>query len=160
MQTILAFIAAVVLILVGAAGVFLPLLPGVPVAWLGFFIYALATRFEAISLSIAMVFLGATLFTVVFDFAAPIVGARRWNASRYGIIGATLGLFIGVPLLGPFGILLGPVAGAFLGEVIAGKTPERATKSAVGTLIGFFAGAILKFAVILGMAGFLIESLF
>ncbi|MEK7554474.1 MAG: DUF456 domain-containing protein [Patescibacteria group bacterium] len=160
MAEIISFIAAVLLFLVGVLGIFLPLLPGVPVAWIGFFIYAAVTDFTTIPLWIVFLFLGATILTVVFDFVAPVIGARRWNASRYGVIGASIGLLLGIFFAGPFGIVIGPIAGAFLGEIIAGRTAEEATRGAVGTFIGFLAGTILKLGVIAGMAGFLIASLF
>ena len=44
------------LMLVGLVGVFAPILPGIPVAWLGFFIYAIGTGFERISVVTVIVF--------------------------------------------------------------------------------------------------------
>lgn len=155
-----AIAAAFILIFLGLAGVFLPIIPGVPLAWIGFFIYALATDFVAVPLWQVFLFLGLTVLTILVEFISPIIGAKKYHASRYGIIGSTLGLFFGVFIAGPLGIILGPLVGAFLGEIMFGKRAGEATQAALGTFIGFLVGSILKIAVILAMLGFLIAALF
>lgn len=45
-----------ILMIVGLLGVVLPVLPGIPLAWLGLFIYALVTGFERISIATVIVF--------------------------------------------------------------------------------------------------------
>ena len=67
---------------------------------------------------------------------------------------------VGLFTLGPLGIVIGPLAGAFLGELIAGKPQTDAIKSAWGAFVGFLAGTLIKLVAILVMAGFLIYSLF
>ncbi len=62
--------------MVGLIGVVVPFLPGVPLAWLGFFIYALATGFVKISITATVIFSVLTLFTLSLDFLAPILGAK------------------------------------------------------------------------------------
>ncbi|GAG62169.1 unnamed protein product [marine sediment metagenome] len=51
MGTTLLIILCSVLMVVGLLGVVLPVLPGIPLAWLGLFIYALGTGFERISIA-------------------------------------------------------------------------------------------------------------
>jgi len=59
----------------------------------------------------------------------------------------TVGLLVGLMFLGPFGIIIGPFAGAYLGERL-NKTPDKqALKAAFGSLIGFLSGVFLKFSV-------------
>lgn len=152
-------IAAFVLMAVGAAGVILPFLPGVPVAWLGLFGYAHFTSYAQVSLKAVMIFLGLTLFTFILDFAAPILGSKKQDASRQGIVGSFLGGILGVAVFGPIGIVIGPFAGAFLGELAAGKTPERGLKSAWGALAGWLAGSIIKLLIIFAMALYLAWAL-
>ena len=59
--------------------------------------------------------------------------------------------FAGIFILGPVGILLGPFAGAYLGELIAGGNQAHALKSAYGALIGLVVGSAFKLIVGISM---------
>ena len=157
---ILVIVLAFVLIGFGLIGVFLPLLPGVPLAWLGIFIYAITTNFETLSLRTVLIFLVLTILTFLIDFLAPIIGAKKYQATKSGIAGAALGFVVGVVFMGPAGVLLGPLAGAFLGEYLSDKDSKRAIKAAIGIMIGFLVGSVIKAALIFIMLGFFIAALF
>ncbi len=137
MITTFAFIGAVLLIILGFIGIFVPFLPGVFLAWLGIATYASVTHFTQISGTVILVFLALSIASGIFDIVAPIIGARRFNASRYGIIGSSLGFLIGLMAFGPIGVILGPIAGAFVGELFAGKEVRGAARPAFGAFIGF-----------------------
>jgi len=160
MWTVIAIIACVILMLAGIAGAFIPVMPGVPLAWLGFLIYAWVTGFERISLLVVIIFLVVTLLTLALDFVAPMIGASKYRASKFGIIGAFVGFVAGIILIPYVGFIVGPLAGAFLGEMIAVRKPKQALGSALGALVGFIAGTLFKLIVILAMAGFFIASFF
>lgn len=160
MVNVVVIVVCSLLMVVGLIGVFLPVLPGIPLAWLGLFIYAIGTRFERISIATIVVFFILMLLTLAFDFVAPMLGAKKYRASRWGILGAFVGFIVGVFVLGFWGIILGPFVGALLGELIASRKPRQALGSALGTLLGFLAGILLKVVLILVMAGFFIASLF
>ena len=160
MGIILLAILCSVLMVVGLVGVVLPVLPGIPLAWLGLFIYAIGTGFDRISTTTTVVFFILTIFTLVLDFAAPMLGARKYKASKYGILGTFLGFTVGVFVFGFWGIILGPFIGALLGELIAKRQPKPAFRSALGTFLGFVAGTLFKIIIILIMIGFFIASLF
>jgi len=149
-----------VLMVVGLLGVVLPILPGIPLAWLGLFIYAIGTGFERISIATVVVFSILTILALLLDFLAPMLGAKKYRASKLGVFGAFLGFTVGIFVLGFWGIILGPFIGALLGELIAGRRPRQALSSAFGTFLGFVAGTLFKIIVILVMAGFFIASLF
>lgn len=157
---ILLVLVVLALFAIGFLGIFLPIVPGVALAWLGFFIYAIVQDFQTISLTTVLVFLGLTLFTWITDFLAPMIGAKKYHASRYGVIGSSLGLLIGVLILGPIGIIAGPFLGAIAGELAAGRKSQEALHSAIGTFIGFLAGSLVKLIVVMVMFGFFIASLF
>ncbi len=146
--------------MVGFLGVVLPILPGIPLSWLGLLIYAWGTGFERISITLVVVFFILTVLTLVIDFVAPILGAKKYGASKFGIFGAFLGFIVGIFVLGPLGIILGPFIGALLGELIAKGKPKEAVGSAFGTVLGLVAGILFKIIVILIMAGFFIASWF
>ena len=156
---IAAIIICSVLMVVSLLGVILPVLPGVPLAWLGLFIYALVTGFEKLSVATIVIFFVLMVLTLMLDFAAPLLVARKYQASKLGIIGAFLGTVVGIFALGFWGIIVGPLAGAFVGELIARGKPKQALGSAVGAFLGFIAGSLFKIILILIMAGFFIASL-
>ena len=160
MWNVLSIIACFILMIVGLIGVVLPVLPGVPLAWAGLFIYGLANGFEKISIATTVIFFVLTLLTLAIDFLAPMLGAKKYRASVWGILGVFLGFIIGIITLGPWGIILGPFLGALVGELIARRQPGQALKAALGALIGFLAGNLLKITLILIMMGFVIASLF
>ena len=148
------------LMLVGFIGIFAPVLPGIPIAWLGLFIYAIGTGFERISLTTTIVFAALTALILLLDFLAPMLGARKLKASALGVLGAFIGLIVGVLFLGFWGIILGPFLGAFLFELMAKRQAKGAAKAALGTVVGYLAGALVKVIFLFVMAGFFIASLF
>jgi uncharacterized protein YqgC (DUF456 family) len=143
MVTVLLAILCSILMITGLAGVVLPILPGIPLAWLGFFVYAIGTGFDRISITTTVVFSIITVFTLVLDFIAPMLGASKYKASKLGVFGSFIGLMTGIIVFGFWGIILGPFIGALLGELLARKQPKQAFKSAFGTLLGFLAGSLL-----------------
>jgi hypothetical protein len=160
MVTVLLAILCSVLLIAGLAGVVVPVLPGVPLAWLGFFVYAIGTGFDRISVTTTVVFSILMVLTLVLDLVAPMLGASKYKASKLGILGSFIGLLPGIIVFNFWGIILGPFIGALLGELLAGKQSKQAFKSAFGTLLGFLAGSLIKIIVVLIMAGFFIVSLF
>jgi uncharacterized protein len=161
MENILLFIFSLFLILGGLAGVILPILPGgVFLSWLGYFIFAIFTNFQKISLASTLIFLGVSVIVSVLDFVAPLLGAKKYKASRQGTAGAFLGSVFGTLTFSITGIILGPFIGAVFGELLARKNTKDAVKTAFGTFVGFLAGALIKTVFILIMAGFLFVKAF
>jgi uncharacterized protein YqgC (DUF456 family) len=160
MVTVLFAVLGSVLILAGLIGVFTPIIPGVPLAWLGLFIYAIGTGFDRISIVTVVVFFVLMVIIMVLGFLAPMLGARKYRASKYGILGAFLGLVGGIIIFGFWGIILGPFIGAFSAELVVKRQARGAFRSAVGTFIGFVVGSLMKVIFILIMSGFFIASWF
>jgi len=160
MTTILLIILCSILMVVGLLGVVLPILPGVPLAWLGLFIYAWGTGFDEVSVVTVVVFFVIMLLTLAIDVAAPMLGAKKYKASKFGILGAFLGSVVGIITLGFWGIIVGPFVGALLGELIVKREFKPAFQSALGTFLGFVVGTLFKIILILIMLGFFIVSLF
>lgn len=143
---------AVILILVGIAGVILPALPGLPLVFIGMLLAAWAGDFQQIGW-VTLVLLGLlTLLSVAVDFFATLVGAKRVGASKKALWGAVLGTFIGI-FFGPIGLFAGPFVGALLGELWHGKEIGQATKVGLGTWLGIVLGIVLKLGVAFAMLG-------
>jgi uncharacterized protein YqgC (DUF456 family) len=142
-----------ILMLVGILGSILPVLPGVPISWLGLLMIYLAPSipFDWVFLTITFV-LAALLY--LLDYIIPAIGTKRFGGSRYGMIGATLGLLAGL-FFPPFGFIIGPFIGAFLGELLNTKTRHNALRAAFGSFVGFLASVFMKL-----MATFIYLGLF
>jgi len=140
---LLVWMAALALILIGLAGVFLPALPGVPLVLLGLVLAAWLDGFAKVSV-VTLLGLGAlALLSVVIDFLATAEGARRFGAGRHAILGATLGLLIGL-FFGLPGILFGPFVGAVLGHLASRARLDASLRAGVGATIGVVVGTVAK----------------
>ena len=143
---------AVILVLIGMAGVILPALPGLPLVFAGMLLGAWAGGFEQVGW-ITLVILGAlTVLSVAVDFFATVVGAKRVGASRKALLGAVIGTFAGL-FFGPIGLFAGPFVGALLGELWHGREIGQAAKVGLGTWLGILLGTVLKLGLAFAMLG-------
>ena len=147
------FILAMIIMLIGLAGTIIPMLPGLPVMWLGAFIYALFTGFEKVGWTFLGIFAGLTAVTTLLDYVANLYGAKKMGATRWGVLGAFLGMLIGLLTGGLIGLLLGSFLGAILGEILRGRKGSQALKAGVGTFLGFLGGTLIKFVIGCAMIG-------
>lgn len=145
-------IISILIMLVGLAGVLLPFLPGVPLAWVGFFIYDYGTNFEVLPHYASLIFFILMVLSVIMEFALPILGAKKYQASKKGLVGAALGLLIGPFVFNIVGVIIGPLIGAIIGELLAGKQ-QQAFRSGLGTFIGFMISMISRMVLVLVMVG-------
>ena len=74
------------------------------------------------------------------------MGTKKFGGSKAGMWGTTIGLIVGIFAPIPFGILIGPFVGAYIGEVMFNKTEgPQAFKAAIGSFIGFLGSTFIKF---------------
>ena len=122
----------------------MPILPGPLTSWFGLFILNLISSIEIDSTLLIITFIIAiTIF--ILDSLIPIYGSKYFGATKYGIIGASIGLVIGIIAPIPFGILIGPILGALIGELLFNNDLKKSIKSSIGVLIGFVASSFIKF---------------
>lgn len=146
------FVAAAALILIGIAGTVLPVLPGVPLVFAGMLLAAWADDFAHVGV-VTLIVLGVLcLVALAIDFVASFAGARRVGASARALWGASLGTLIGL-FFGIPGIVLGPFAGAVVGELSSGSNARRAAHVGVGTWLGLLFGTLAKIALCFTMLG-------
>ncbi|HYC79761.1 MAG TPA: DUF456 domain-containing protein [Candidatus Binatia bacterium] len=157
---ILVIIVSFILIVLGGIGSILPILPGVPLSYAGLFLYAWYTDFEQVGSTALVIFGILTLLTIVLDFIGPGLGAKRYKASKYGVIGSMIGAFAGIFILGPLGLLLGPFIGGFIGEYYSGGDINAAGKAAWGSFVGFAVGSLLKVVIAVAMLAYFVYALF
>src|SRR5690606_8730881 len=135
------------------AGVVLPALPGVPLVFLGLLLAAWADGFSHVGWPVLLLLAGLTTLSLVADLLATVLGAQRVGASRQALWGTFSGSLAGL-LFMPWGLLLGPLLGALLGEYWHGRQLGHATRVGLGTWLGIVLGAALKMGLALAMLGF------
>lgn len=148
---IVLFAISIIIMLAGMAGIIVPIIPSIPLIWLGSFIYAIFTHFEKITWVVLLIFALLTIFSIVLENIGNVYGAKRFGATKWGIIGSIVGTGVGFYTGGPVGLILGPVIGTIIFEFIGGKGYKGALKSGLGNFVGFLGGSILKFVMGLAM---------
>ncbi len=156
MEVIL-IILGIILVLVGIGGSLLPLLPGPPVAFVGLLIQQMRDP-NPFTWKFIWFWAAITAITLILDYFIPIWGTKKFGGTKYGVWGCTLG-FLAAFWLGPWGIILGPVVGAFIGEYIAQRNSNNALKAAFGSFVGFLFGSLMKIVVCFFMLYYVIVSI-
>jgi uncharacterized protein len=147
---ILWLILGILFMLGGLAGCLLPILPGPPLCYMALLILQLRSS-PPFTFNFLLIWALITVAITAFDYVIPAYSTKKFGGSKYGVWGCTLGLIAGL-WLGPVGIILGPFAGAFIGEIISNNSSDKALKAAFGSFVGFLAGTLLKLVTCLVMA--------
>jgi len=150
---------AVVLVIVGLAGVVLPAIPGTMLIFAGLWLAAWSDGFARVSV-VTIVLLGVVAAATYFvDAAMMALGMKRLGTSRRAMIGAAVGTVIGF-FFGLPGLIIGPFAGAVLGELTAHQDLRRAGRAGVAAWIGFVIGTAVKVGLAFAMVGIFLTAWF
>ena len=150
---ILLLLLGLFFIILGIIGSFIPVLPGPITSWIGLLLIHL-TNVIPYNWTFILTTFTIALFVYILDYIIPALGTKIFGGSKYGIIGTTIGLLVGIIFLGPFGIIIGPFTGALIGELIHdNENSNRALKAAFGSFMGFLFSTGLKFTVSVIYAG-------
>jgi uncharacterized protein len=145
-------ISAAILVVIGVLGTFLPVLPGVPIVFLGLLLAAWADHFDKVSV-MAMSLIGVmALIAIAIDFFASFITTKKVGASKNAYIGIVIGGLLGI-FAGPLGLFFGAAVGALVGELITHKDMRRATTVGLAAGLGFALALIAKVVIVLLMLG-------
>ena len=133
------------LIAIGICGCVIPLIPGPPIAFIALLFAKIIGDHILPSRATLLLAAAITIVVTVLDYVVPAIGARRFNCSRLGTIGCVIGTLVGLFFL-PLGVIVGPFFGALIGESVSGKNLGQASFGAIGALVGFLFGVIIKLA--------------
>ena len=140
------------LIVGGLVGAILPTLPGIPMVFGGIWLVAAVDDYRHLGLWWLLLIGALGTVGVIVDFVAGTLGAKRVGASKRALWGASLGTLVGM-FFGIPGILIGPFAGALIGELSSGTSVLRSAHVGIGTWIGLLLGALVKLVISLVMVG-------
>lgn len=135
-----------VVLIVGIIGCVLPVIPGQILSW-GSLLFLQLTSDPPFTARFIVIWAMVTAAVTLLDYYVPIWGTKKLGGSSKGIWGATIGLVIGIFFFPPFGLIVGPFLGAYLGELVAGKDSRTALRSGFGSFVGFVAGTFMKLAI-------------
>ena len=141
----------IILNLLGIIGVVLPALPGISLNYISLILLYVTKGEASLRLRTLFIFGIITFLVLLLDYIFPLVGAKKFGASKTGIWGAAIGMIFGIIFFPPFGIIFGLLIGAFLGELIAGKEQSQALRAGFATFLGSLTSMVVKllFAIVM-----------
>ncbi|WP_421379870.1 DUF456 domain-containing protein [Bacillus salacetis] len=137
----------IIIILIAASfiGLVYPIIPSVLVLVGAFLLFGVFFSFEPFSWlfwSIQGLFV---LLLFGADYAANLIGIKKYGGTKAGIWGSTIGLIIGPFIIPIVGIIAGPFLGAVIGEMVVNRTRfKQALKVGAGSLVGFISSVLTK----------------
>ncbi|MHB1392349.1 MAG: DUF456 domain-containing protein [Clostridia bacterium] len=143
-MNLLFLLLSTVIMLVGLAGVFLPVLPGVPLVFAGTLLYAWSTGFQVITIVNLIFFAVLTAVSSAVEYIGGIITAKKYGASKYGLIGGVLGGILGLVVLSIPGLIIGQLVGVILGELYFGKQMKESFTSGFAMFVGYILGSTIK----------------
>lgn len=152
---IIAIILATLVMLAGLAGTVLPAVPGLPVIWAAMFGYGWYSGWADYGFT-AMLVSGITVaISIAVDQLASVMGAKKFGASRAGMIGSFIGAIVGLMILNIIGLIAGTFLGAMAFEMLfSGRSLGQGMASGAGALVGFLAGSFFKFMLGAGLVAY------
>ena len=135
-------ILAGIFLVAGLVGCIIPVLPSVPLSYIGLLLLHATDRVQ-FSMQFLLIWLAIVVVLQILDYVVPAWGTKRYGGSKLGIWGSTIGLVVGL-FFGPWGIVIGPFVGAVVFELFDGKNAMAALKAGFGSFVGLLFGTILK----------------
>jgi len=133
----------VALILLGLIAAIIPALPAIPILFAGIWLIAGVDHYGHVGLWGLLGIASIGIAGLAVDLVAGALGAKRVGASPRAVAGTLVGTFVGL-FFGLPGLLVGPFAGAVLGELLSGTSVLRSTQVGVGAWLGLLFGTLAK----------------
>ncbi len=133
----------ILLFLFSFIGVIMPIIPGLPLIWIGFLIYHFGVApLTGINFWLTIIILSIVIF--VIDYLASSAWVKRYGGSKSGALSAIGGVLLGPFIFGPIGIIIGPFIFVTVTELLQGYRFKKAVQIGFASLIGFVGGSLLK----------------
>lgn len=136
------------LLVAGAIGCVLPVLPGHLILLIAAIAYRLMLGPDSgLNIWSFVVLVLLMAISQTFEMLSGAAGAKWFGGTRWGAVGAIVGSIVGLFFM-PMGLLLGPLVGAFSCELLfARRQTHHAAISGVGSVVGTLAGMGFKIVV-------------
>lgn len=150
-MTMLLWLIVVAAFAAAFLGLVMPMIPGVLMMWIGFFIYQFCIDSHELSWFFWLAMITLTVLSLVSDYVAGGYFIKKYGGSKPGEITAAVGVFVGSFIFPPLGIILVPLIAVFIVELIAFKDASQAVKSSIGSLLGFLTSTGAKLFILIIM---------
>ncbi|GIO86712.1 hypothetical protein J25TS5_36440 [Paenibacillus faecis] len=150
-MAVLGWILVIALFVIGMAGAVYPVLPGVLAVYFAFFVYGWFFSFEPFGWLFWTIQTLIVVALLIADYAVGAWGVKKFGGSKLSVWLSTIGIIVGPFLIPAFGLILGPLLGAMIGELIRGESPKQAFKVGVGSVVGLFSSIVVKIVLQLAM---------
>lgn len=130
-------------LIIGLLGCIIPMIPGPPVSYAGLLLLHITDKVQ-FSTSQLLFWLLLVAVVQVLDYFTPIIGSKYSGGTKWGSWGCLIGSIVGIVFFSPWGIIIGPFGGAFIGELLGDRSAKDALKSGIGALMGFLIGTVFK----------------
>lgn len=145
-------LAVAVLMVVGLVGIIVPFVPGLPLVWAGGLWWTIAdgggvARWTVLAVMTCLLVVGVLAKYVLPARATSAAGAPA-STLALGAVGAVAGFFL-IPVIG---LIVGLVAGIYLGELLRLGDGRLALTSTRAALIAFGIGVLVELGAGIAMA--------
>ncbi|MEJ7541700.1 DUF456 domain-containing protein [Staphylococcus intermedius] len=125
-------------------GLIKPIIPAIPVLWIGFLIYQFGINGATLSWIFWTAMMIFTIFIFVSDLWLNRYFVNRFGGTKKGEWAALIGVLVGVFVLPPFGVVIVPFIAVMIVEMMQSKNLMQAIKASIGSLIAFFSSAVMQ----------------
>lgn len=144
MVSILIWLVIIVLFIASFVGLLYPIIPSSLLIWAGFLLYHFIIDGSSLNLFFWSVMIGLTIVLLCADIIANSFFVKKYGGSKWGERGAALAVIVGSFIIPPFGIIIVPFITVLAIEMIQKNTIQKAFKTALGSLLGFLGGTLVK----------------
>lgn len=138
------WIVIIACFIVAFIGLVKPVIPSLPIMWIGFLVYQIGFHNGKLSWIFFISMIILTIFIFVADLLMGQYFTRKFGGSKAGEITALIGVILGCFIFPPFGIIIVPLIAVFVVEMILQQDPIVAVKASFGSVVGFLASTAAK----------------
>lgn len=125
-------------------GLIKPVIPAIPVLWVGFLIYQFGINGSTLSWIFWTAMIMLTIFIFVSDLWLNRYFVNRFGGTKKGEWAALIGVLVGAFVLPPFGVIVVPFIAVIIVEMMQSKNVTQAVKASFGSLVAFFSSAVMQ----------------
>ncbi|MGM9924669.1 MAG: DUF456 domain-containing protein [Bacillus sp. (in: firmicutes)] len=136
------------LFIIGFVGLIYPIIPSVIFIIGPIILYGFLFTFDHFNWLFWSVQILLVVLLFVADYAANLIGVKKYGGTKAGVWGSTIGLLVGPFVIPVIGIIIGPFIGAVLAELLVHRKGfKEALTIGFGSVVGFISSVITKFIV-------------
>ena len=157
LQLVLIALTALLMV-IGFLGTIFPSLPGLPLLWTVVVLYGLTTQFKTIDINFLILTTLLIVLVILLDVIASVRGTKKLEISAWGVFGAIAGGMIGSSFHSLPVLVILPIIGAVIGELISGRDAVYRIETSSYHVVGFVGGTIVKAGVAITIIGLFLSK--